>query len=153
MREIRTAVDVDVDPATAWAVLTDLDRVGTWNPFLRSIEGEPVIGARLRVRLEPPGRKPMTFRPVVTEAVPGASFEWLGRVGVRGLFDGRHRFELEPLPDGRTRLHHSERFTGVLVPLLWPTMAGPTTDGFEAANAAFAARCREAARHGASTLD
>jgi len=87
----------------------------------------------------------MRFRPTVTESEPGRALEWLGRVGVPGLFDGRHRFELEPLPGGRSRLHHGERFTGLLVPLLWGSVAGPTTAGFERFNEAFADRCREVA--------
>jgi hypothetical protein len=62
------------------------------------------------------------------------------------VFDGRHRFELEALEDGRTRLTHRETFTGLLVPLLWGSLVGPTTAGFERFNTAFAARSKAASQ-------
>ena len=46
MREIETTVDLEVDPATAWAVLTDFPAIGDWNPFVRRIDGELVGGWR-----------------------------------------------------------------------------------------------------------
>lgn len=144
MRTIRTTIDLDATPSTAWAVLADFGAHAEWNPFMRRIEGEPTVGSRLVVELAPPGGRSMTFRPRVTAAEPERVFEWLGHLGVPGLFDGRHRFELVPLPDGRTRLVHGESFRGLLVGPAWRSMAAPTRAGFEQFNAAFADRCRAA---------
>ena len=141
MRTIRTTIDLDVTPELAWQVLTDFDAHADWNPFMTSIAGTATPGTRLTVDLAPPGGRRMTFRPRVTAAEPSRLLEWLGTLGVPGLFDGRHRFQLEPLPDGRTRLVHSESFRGMLVRPLWRSMAGPTTTGFERFNTAFAERC------------
>lgn len=99
--------------------------------------GEVRPGARLRLRIVPPGSKGMVFRPRLVEVVEGRSFAWLGRLGVPGLFDGLHRFDLEPLPAGRTRLVQSETFRGVLVPLLRRTLA-TSEQGFRALDAALA---------------
>ena len=51
---------------------------------------------------------------------PGTAFGWLGKLGgVPHLFDGAHRFELEPIDGGsRTRFVQSERFRGILLPLV-----------------------------------
>jgi len=68
-----------------------------------------------------------------------AAFEWLGRLVLPGLFDGRHRFELVPDGDG-TRLVHTERFTGLLVPLLKKSLDTKTIAGFRAMNTALKAR-------------
>ena len=141
MRTIQTTAVLDVTPDIAWQVLTDFPAHAEWNPFMRRIDGDPTDGARLTVRLAPPGGRAMTFRPTVTAADPGRLLEWLGHLGVPGLFDGRHRFDLEPLDGGQTRLTHSETFRGLLVRPLWRSMAGPTTAGFEQFNAAFAERC------------
>ena len=141
MRRIETTIDIDVTPEQAWAVLVDLDGHAEWNPFMSEIRGVAAVGERLTVTFTPPGRRATTFRPTVTAADPVRRFEWLGRLGIPGLFDGRHRFDLEPLADGRTRLVHSEEFRGVLVPLLWRSLATATRTGFEQLNAAFAARC------------
>ena len=80
-----------------------------------------------------------TFEPTVTAVDSGRSFEWLGRLLLPGVFDGRHRFELLPERNG-TRFLQTERFTGVLVPLLKKSLDTRTRAGFEAMNAALKAR-------------
>ena len=81
----------------------------------------------------------MTFKPTVLAAEPGRELRWLGRLLVPGVFDGEHRFRLEPLPDGRTRFIQSERFTGILVALLRKTL-DKTQLGFEQMNGALKQR-------------
>ncbi|MFF7726919.1 SRPBCC family protein [Streptomyces sp. NPDC008001] len=118
MREIATAVDIAATPGHVWRILTDLDRYGEWNPFIREASGTVSPGERLRLKVQPAGRRPMTFRPRVKAAVPGEELRWLGRSLVPGLFSGEHRFVLTDLDGGGTRVVQSERFTGVLVPFL-----------------------------------
>jgi hypothetical protein len=137
--ELRTEIEVDAPPATVWAILSDLPAYPDWNPFITSSAGTLAVGERLVNRLEPPGGKPLTFKPTVTEVHPGRSLEWLGRLLLPGLFDGRHRFEVVPHGDG-TRLLHSERFTGVLVPLMKRSLDTHTRAGFEAMNTALKSR-------------
>jgi hypothetical protein len=47
-----------------------------------------------------PGRRPTTFRPRVLEAEPARRLRWLGHLLVPGLFDGEHRFTIEPAGPG-----------------------------------------------------
>ena len=84
----------------------------------------------------------MTLRPTVTEVSPGAALEWLGHLGVRGIFDGRHRFELSATGSG-THLVHREESGGVLIRPLRGWLDGDTRSGFEAMNAALRRRARE----------
>ena len=79
----------------------------------------------------------MTVRPWVTAVEEHRYLEWLGRLGMPGLFDGRHSFSLTPLPGGRTLLQQSETFTGLLVPVAGSILT-PTRAGFEAMNQALA---------------
>ncbi len=119
MRTIETEIVIQAPAERVWRILTDFPSHAAWDPFIASIEGEAAPGARLRVRFRAGGR----FRPRVTEVGDGRVLEWLGSLGVRGLFDGRHRFELHP-DGGATRLVHRERFSGLLVPLLGRALAG-----------------------------
>jgi hypothetical protein len=123
-------------------VLVDFASYPEWNPFVRQIEGEARVGAKLRVTVQPPGRKPMTFRPTVRAAEPARELRWLGHVLIPGLFDGEHAFVLEPSGAG-CRLRHEERFTGLLVGA-FPGMLAATAKGFEALNAALARRVESA---------
>jgi hypothetical protein len=138
--ELRAEQEIDAPPERVWEVLTAFETFGSWNPFIVSIEGDQTVGSRLRVRLQPPGGRGTTFRPTVTLNEPGRAFGWLGHLGVPGLFDGAHRFELEGLPGGRTRLLQSERFRGLLVPLLQRSLRTRTRAGFEAMNRALKER-------------
>lgn len=133
--EIKTEVEIAATPETVWNELTDLGSFSTWNPFMVEASGDPVTGSRLEVRMQPPGGSAMTFRPTVTESTAPMRFEWLGSLLVRGLFDGRHRFELEGVGSG-TRLIQSEQFTGILVPLLRKSLETRTRAGFESMNSA-----------------
>ena len=149
MRSIEATVDIEATSEVAWQVLTAFDAYAEWNPYIPSITGTATVGTRLTVELTPPGGRSTTFRPTVTEVEQGRVLEWLGRLGPPGVFDGRHRFELQPLPDGRSRLVQSERFRGLLVPVLWRSVDGPTTAGFAQFTDAFAQRCLDvsASRH------
>jgi hypothetical protein len=137
--DLRTEILIDAPPARIWAILTDFAAYPDWNPFITSSVGTLAVGERLVIRLAPPGGKRVTFKPTITEVEAGRSFEWLGRLVLPGLFDGRHRFELLPNGDG-TRFLQTERFAGVLVPLMRRSLDTHTRAGFEAMNNALKAR-------------
>ena len=138
MRRIATAVDIDATALAVWGILTDFAAYPEWNPFIRRIEGEPRVGARLRVTIQPPGRKPMTFRPTVVVAEPDRELRWLGRVLMPGIFDGEHAFIVEDKA-GDCRLRQEETFRGLLVPA-FAAMLADTQRGFAALNAALKRR-------------
>lgn len=56
MRELRREIDIDAPPAAVWAVLTDTRSYSEWNRFMPHLAGELREGAKLEVRIEPPGR-------------------------------------------------------------------------------------------------
>lgn len=143
MPGISTSIDIDAPTAEVWRHVMDFDSHESWNPFIRSISGTAAVGEAIQVTMELPDSKPRTFRPTVTIVDPNRTFEWLGSVGMRGVFDGRHRFDLEPTTTG-TRLVQSERFTGVLAPIILPLIRTKTTAGFTAMNEALKTRCEEA---------
>jgi hypothetical protein len=139
MRELTTSIEIDAAPQRVWDVLTDFASYGEWNPFIRSIVGKPDVGSRVRVRIEPPDGRGLTLKPTVRSADPARELSWLGRLLVPGVFDGEHRFRLEPLDGDRTRFTQSERFRGVLVPLTGKVLE-KTQRGFEEMNDALKRR-------------
>jgi hypothetical protein len=86
-----------------------------------------------------------TFRPTVLRA-DGSELRWLGHLYVRGLFDGDHRFAVEDLGEGRSRLTQSESFRGLLVRPIMRLYGADTESGFEAVNAALKARAEAITR-------
>ncbi len=139
--ELRAEIEIDADPDSVWAVLMDFEAYPEWNPFIQPIEGSQAVGATLRLRIQPPDSRGMTLTPHVTVIEPGRAFGWLGSLGIRHIFDGAHRFQLEPIDGGRrTRFVQSERFRGVLLPFVRRSVLPPTLRGFEAMNLALADR-------------
>lgn len=142
--ELHTDIDINATPEVVWQVLTDLDRYPEWNPFITSSVGKPEVGNKLVNRMEPPGGMAITFKPQVTVVERQKSFEWLGKLGFSGVFDGRHRFELEACPTG-TKVTHSESLDGILVRILRTSVDTKTKAGFEAMNVALKARAESVA--------
>ena len=122
MTAIGVETRIAAAPEVVWAVLTDFAGYPAWNPFIRRLSGELVLGGRIEVVLQPDGSGPSTFRPEIVELEPGRSFTWLGHTLIPGIFDGRHHFEVRHA-DGGTVLEQSESFGGLLVPLLRRTLA------------------------------
>ena len=145
MARIETEIEIEATPERVWEVLTDFAQYGDWNPFMTEIEARLDVGARARVRLQPPGGRGMTFKPRITAVGPGQGFEWLGHLLVRGLFDGRHRFEIQRVSEDRARFVQSESFGGVLAPLILRLIGKNTERGFESMNAALKARAEAGA--------
>jgi hypothetical protein len=136
--DLTTAVDVDAPPERVWATLLDFDAYPDWNPLLR-VRGRPNVGARLDVEYTTGGRT-VRFRPTVTVCDRRRELCWQRHRYVRGLFDGEHRFRVDPVGDGRSRFAQAESFSGVLAPLLFRLVRDSTRSDFEAMNAALKRR-------------
>jgi len=142
MKKLHTEININATPERVWQVLTDFASYAEWNPFIIAAAGNAAVGERLEIRMDPPGGRAATFRPTVTGAESPKRLEWMGKFLFKGLFDGRHRFEIEGTSRG-TNLIQSEEFTGVLVPLLAKSLDGPTRKGFELMNRAIKERAED----------
>jgi hypothetical protein len=140
MKVLHSEIEIDAGAELVWGVLTDFASYPEWNPFVREISGEPEVGERLEVRLEPPGGRGITLRPTVLEAEPERELRWLGHLWVSGLFDGEHSLSIHPLGEDRVRFVQAETFTGMLVPLFARSLDDGTRRGFEEMNRALKER-------------
>lgn len=138
--EIRATTEVNAPAERVWEVLTDGAAYPQWNPFIKQLDGSIEVGEQLEVTLHPEGGKPTVIKPKVVDVAEGRAFEWLGRVGLPGLLDGWHRFEVVPLDGNRSRLVQSERLAGVLVPGFRSMLTEGAPRSFVAMNDALAAR-------------
>lgn len=137
---IETDILIKGSPEAVWKILTDFPRYPEWNPFIQEISGEALAGARLRVRLVPPGGRPVTLKPLVLTALPGQELRWTGHHGLPGLLDTDHAFRIEPAEGERVRFRHSEQFRGIFVALVPGRLIDLTRRGFEEMNRALKER-------------
>jgi hypothetical protein len=138
--QLHTEITIEATPERVWDILTDFPAYPAWNAFIPQISGPGTVGSRLDVQLQPPGGRGMRMRPTVLAAAPSQELRWVGHTGVPGLFDGEHRFRIEPLAEDRVRFVQEERFTGLLAPLILRFIERGTRQGFEDMNLALKAR-------------
>jgi len=151
MKRIQAVTEIAAPVDTVWAELTGFASYAEWNPFIKKFDGELTVGTRPEVQIAPPGARSMTFRPTITDVSQGERLEWVGRVLMPGIFDGRHSFRLEAIGDNRTRLTQAEQFSGLLVALTGGVLA-KTQAGFEAMNEALRVRAEKVTTPAAESL-
>lgn len=116
---IRTEIALPASPEQSWEVLTDFARYAQWNPYLPRVEGRLAEGQTVSFTLVDANfPEPIDLTARLGEVTPNKQFYWSGRLGVQGLFDTRHVFELRLREDGHTDLHHYEEFRGIIPALL-----------------------------------
>jgi hypothetical protein len=134
MKQIYTEIEINAPINNVWNILTEFDKYPSWNPFIKSINGEVKEGSIFKVTLQQPGSKPITLSPRCLKFEKESEFRWLGHLLFPGLFDGEHIFILEKLDTNKTKLIQKENFKGILVPLLWKQLNTKTRNGFELMN-------------------
>ena len=138
--ELRTEIPIEAPAESVWNTLIDFEQFPVWNPMIRRADGSVIEGASLSVFVQPPGAKGMAFAPTVTRVEPNRELRWLGKLGIRGLFDGEHIFTIESTSPESVRFIHRERFSGALIPLMMPFIRDDTLRGFREMNVALKAR-------------
>ena len=131
---IYTEITIHSTPGRIWSVLMDFPRYAEWNPFIKQISGNPDVGNKLEVIMQPPGGSVMKFTPTVLVCQQNKRFKWIGSMGFKGIFDGEHSFEIRDNGDGSCTFMQSERFSGILVPLFKKMLDGKTKEGFVGMN-------------------
>ena len=139
-KEIKTEILINSDSERVWQVLTDFKGYPNWNPFIKSIRGEKIVGSKLATEILPPNRRIMKFTPVLLEVDSEKELRWLGSGPVRGIFDGEHYFKILPQENDSVKFIPGEKFSGILVRLM-PKLLVDTKQGFEQMNEALRKEC------------
>ncbi len=140
--EVRASVDIEAPARAVWSVLTDLARFAAWNPFIRAAKGSTDAGGTVHVRVRSSFGLPLRFRAQVLESEANRELHWRGHFVAPWLACGEHWFTIEPIDATHVRFEQRERFTGILPRLAARLLAREATRGFEAMNAALAARAQ-----------
>lgn len=139
-KEISTSIVINSSPSVIWEILMNFDNYPNWNPYILSISGNSKVGEQIEAKIQPPDAKAMIFKPLVLVNEYEKEFKWLGKLWVKGIFDGEHRFQLIDNQNGTTTFIQSEKFKGILVPLLKKMLDQKTLKGFIGMNEALKLR-------------
>ena len=139
--ELETEVVFDASSEKVWEVLTDNEKYSEWNPFIISSKGKMELGARITNVMVNQGSE-NTFTPIITIYKENEILEWFGS-GLVGTFKGTHYFKLTETADGKTKMLHGEKFSGLLSGLIMQMIAHDTHANFGLMNEAFKKRVEE----------
>ena len=129
--QIRTEIEIAAEPEAVWSVLTDFNKYPEWNPFIKKIEGEAVVGEQLDATFHPLHMEnPQNLKLIIQVANENEELRWLGRILIPGLLEGEQYFLLTETESG-TRFTHGENFTGLLLLFIDVSENAPS---FEAVN-------------------
>jgi hypothetical protein len=138
-KALRTQIEIAASKEKVWGILTDFPAYPQWNPFIKSVSGEPRTGGKLDVHMQPPGGRGITLHPRILSATPGNELKWLGHLFVPRIFDGEHHFLIREKDADNVTFVQEEVFKGVLVPFTGKLLEG-TRQGFENMNEALKKR-------------
>ena len=82
------------------------------------------------------------FQPTVLKFEENREFRWVGKLLVKGIFDGEHYFVLSKEVGNKTKFTHGEKFRGILVYFAGKIL-DKTKDGFELMNESLKIECEK----------
>lgn len=136
VRSIKTEIVIDAPAEKVWVILMNHQAYPDWNPFIIKISGSTQVGGNLAATIQSEGNDPMDFTPTVLVNNKNEEFRWVGKLGIKGIFDGEHYFILEQIGPDQTRFIHGENFTGLFSGLLLKMILEDTEAGFNSMNEA-----------------
>lgn len=147
MLTLTTEIIIQRPASHVWAVLMDFENYAVWNPFIVAIAGHQKLGGKLQVSIcqsrqsRHSTEELMQFNPTITTYKAHQSFHWQGKLWAKGIFDGKHKFELSPHGSDCTHFIQEEDFSGLLVPFFKKILMTKTQSGFQQMNQALKQYC------------
>jgi hypothetical protein len=132
MKCFGTSTIIQALPESIWNILVDGTNWLQWNPTIAKIEGKIALGETVTVytKINPERAFPVK----VSEFVPYERMVWTGGMPL-GLFKGERTYRLSQKPDGSVEFSMREIFSGLMTPLIAPSIPDlqPSFDEFVAA--------------------
>jgi hypothetical protein len=114
----QVTADIAAPRAAVWALLTDAGKQAAWNSTLSRISGTIAEGGKVELEaVASPGR---TFKLKISDVVANERMTWSD--GFAPMFRGVRTFQLSELPDGGTRFAMEEVFSGLMLPMIAPSL-------------------------------
>lgn len=133
------AVEIEVPIGRVWEVLTDFGRYGEWNPFTTRVSTDSRVGSPvdLYVTLGP---VKLWQRERIEVVDPPRLLIWSNTMGHSALLSARREQRLEVLSATRCRYLTTDRFSGLLTPVVVLLCGRLVRNGFNAVAAALKER-------------
>lgn len=139
---VETQIRIAAPLATIWSILTAFEDYGSWNDYIRRIDGMAAAGAAIVAHSRDAASGHMTEQAIRIAALSPHSMHWVGGAADLAEFRGDHFFELVPVAADITDFLHREYFSGRLAGAILAQFAPAILRNFETFNACLQ-RCAE----------
>jgi len=135
MKQVETSIDIDATAERVWRVLTDFPSWDAWNPTIHRLRGRPEADSKIDFMIRF-GKRWLPIQAKMLRVSPERELCWRGprARALMPFVTGEHYFAIEPLSAGRVRFVHGERFSGLLVPVVWRRLEPMLQRGYAKAN-------------------
>jgi len=113
--ELRTSILIEAPVQNVWRLLSDLQGMGSWNPYILKAEGNLKEGESLEITACPPRSYCRTFQPIIIKVNPPFELRWVWSPTVPCVFRGEHIFELSTQGPKKCVFVHRELFSGLFM--------------------------------------
>lgn len=134
-RIIRTEIEIAASAKRVWETLCGEPRnLARWGGDILDASGHLEEGGVLTLTLRAaPGIK-TKVQAKLLRVDPPHELRWRGKLLFPGLFQGEHVFEIVDREEGGVTLIQWESFSGILAPILFPTLLRGVKGGFQEMN-------------------
>lgn len=134
---IHTEIIINAPIEKVWQLFRNFETHGQWNEFIRIHGQHMAVDKQFKIDFLSNGKVKMTIKPILLKDNYESAFEWIGHLGIKGLFDAHHYFHFEKLDAHHTRFTQKEDFSGLLVRLFKNSLLESTEKQFNNMNQDF----------------
>lgn len=135
--KVETKITINASIEKVWETFMNFEDHGKWNHLLQIPIGKKSVGDTINVAFLSDGKVKMKMKPTIVKVQENDSFEWIGHLGIKGIFDGHHQFRFVDLGNNQTEFIHAEDFSGLLIRFVKKSVIEPTAVQFKEMNENF----------------
>ena len=112
-------VEINAPRELVWEILEDLAQYPQWNPFTVKVEGTLKVGNAINLHVKMPKRGDRIQTEIVKKIDAPRSLSWGMTLGISPLLSALREQRLESITNDRCSYSTSDRFSGLLSPLVY----------------------------------
>ena len=134
--KVDTEIEIDGTADEVWKIITNFRGYSDWNPTITNASGELIEGSPVDVTFGLPFSKSMDLSLEVHDIEKGKTFSLVSKLLEPKILDSTHYLRVKKSDNGNVKFCQGERFSGLLLYLVFPVIKGTLEKGFEDMNKA-----------------
>jgi len=134
--KVDTEIEIDGTTDEVWKVISNFQGYIDWNPTITNASGELNEGSTVDVTFALPFSKSMDFNLEVKDIDKGKTFTLVSTLLEPKILDSVHYLSVEKAENGNVKFCQGEKFSGLLLYLVFPFIKSTLENSFEDMNKA-----------------